>query len=77
AYALRMKAFFMEQSKGAIEVLGPAQPYIAQINRRFRLRLLLKYKDEALALRLLNDVKKTSQTEKGIDVQFDVNPLGE
>lgn len=77
AYALRIKAFIMEQAAGKVEVLGPAQPYIAQVNRRFRLRLLLKYKEEAFALRLLNEVKKTTQTEKGIDVQFDVNPLGE
>lgn len=56
-------------------VLGPAEPYLAKLNDQYRLRLLLKYKNTEVVLKILHQIKEKMRGNSKVNLTIDVNPL--
>lgn len=73
-YAEYIKTIIKKENKDpSLVILGPAEPFIPQFNNKFRMRIMLKYKDNDLALELLQEIRQIAINEK-IEVHFDTSP---
>lgn len=58
-------------------VLGPAQPYIPKIMNKYRMRIMVKYKDKEKMYEILSELKDIMQDYKKIEMHVDTSPYQE
>lgn len=58
----------------SLQVLGPAIPYLAKVNNKYRFRLLIKTRNLEALYPLLESAKQTMLQYRGIDLYIDTSP---
>jgi primosomal protein N' (replication factor Y) len=75
--ALIIKDLINKKQLADVEVLGPSQPYIAMNYGLQRLRLVIKYKDRDMILKLMNELKNYQFDNKRVSISIDIDPYKE
>ena len=55
-------------------VLGPSVGSLSKINNIYYFEIIIKYRDKANMINLLNEIKILTENNKKIKVEFDINP---
>ena len=72
--AERIKSYIQENKKEDINILGPVQPYIPKVNNKYRLRIMIKYKNKELMYELLKELKDMMLNYKKVEMHVDTTP---
>ena len=72
--AERIKSYIIENKKEDINILGPVQPYIPKVNNKYRLRIMIKYKNKELMYELLKELKDMMLNYKKVEMHVDTTP---
>ena len=72
--AERIKSYIIENKREAINILGPVQPYIPKVNNKYRLRIMIKYKNKELMYELLKELKDMMLNYKKVEMHVDTTP---
>ena len=72
--AENIKSYILANKKEAINILGPVQPYIPKVNNKYRLRIMIKYKDKELMYELLKDLKDMMLNYRKVEMHVDTSP---
>jgi primosomal protein N' (replication factor Y) len=75
--ALIINDLISKKQLADVEVLGPSQPYIAMNYGLQRLRLVIKYKDRDMILKLMNELKNYQFDNKRVSISIDIDPYKE
>ena len=66
--AERIKEYILENKKEPLNLLGPVQPYIAKVNNKYRLRIMIKYKNKEMMYELLSEIKELMMNYKKVEM---------
>ena len=72
--AENIKSYILANKKEAINILGPVQPYIPKVNNKYRLRIMIKYKNKELMYELLKELKDMMLNYKKVEMHVDTTP---
>ncbi|MBQ9730726.1 MAG: primosomal protein N' [Bacilli bacterium] len=72
--AENIKSFIINNKKEPINILGPVQPYIPKVNNKYRLRIMIKYKNKELMYELLQELKDMMMNYKKVEMHVDTSP---
>ena len=72
--AENIKSYIQAHKKEALNILGPVQPYIPKVNNKYRLRIMIKYKDKELMYELLKDLKDMMMNYRKVEMHVDTSP---
>lgn len=75
--AENIKNFIINNKKEPINILGPVQPYIPKVNNKYRLRIMIKYKNKELMYELLQELKDMMMNYKKVEMHVDTSPYQE
>ncbi len=75
--AENIKSFIINNKKEPINILGPVQPYIPKVNNKYRLRIMIKYKNKELMYELLQELKDMMMNYKKVEMHVDTSPYQE
>ena len=75
-----LKSFTVRADKGkALQIIGPASPYVSKVNDEYRRILYLKCKKKEALIEIKDLLEQYIEMNRGFDrikIQFDFNPMG-
>ena len=57
-----------------VDVLGPSEPFLTQVNGKFYRKIMIKYKKYSTVKPVLEDLIQISNKRKNLSIQIDVDP---